>query len=176
DGVRFSQIQVQANKGYGTVTSLLILPTGILLMGFSEGGVVAYDGAAIAPFHANLRNIPVTALAGSEGDLWIGTRDRGVIHWQGGSAEEFHDQSGLPDNRVLAIAAADDRVFVGTPLGAAEFRGGKPVRNVGEGVFSEALLATNDRLLMGTVDQGIIDLKLTSERTPRFRPVPDMQA
>ncbi len=173
DGVRFSQIQVQADKGYGTVTSLLILPTGILLMGFSEGGVIAYDGAAMAPFHASLRNIPVTALAGSEGDLWIGTRDRGVIHWQGGTAEEFHDQNGLPDNRVLSIAASEDRVFVGTSVGAAEFRNGKFVRHVANGVFSQTLLATKDRLLIGTVDEGIVEVKLTNERAARFIPVSD---
>src|SRR5215510_9951637 len=82
DGIRFSHIQIEA-KDYGNLTSVLMLPTGILLMGFSEGGVVAYDGTRMKPFHPNLRKIPVTALGGSEGDVWIGTRDRGVIHWRG---------------------------------------------------------------------------------------------
>jgi ligand-binding sensor domain-containing protein len=169
DGVRFSQIQVQA-KSYGSVTSLLILPTGVLLIGFSEGGVAAYDGAAIAPFHANLQNIPVTALAGSEGDVWVGTRDRGVIHWQAGSTEEFHDQNGLSDNRVLSIVASEDRVFVGTSIGASEFRNGNFVRHVADGVFSQTLLAAKDRLLIGTVDEGIVEVRLTNERAARFIP------
>src|SRR6266571_2927140 len=172
DGARFSQIQLQG-KGYGNVTSLFMLPTGILLVGLSEGGVLAYNGETIGPFHTRLRNISVTALAGSEGDLWIGTRDRGVIHWQGGSAEEFHDQSGLPDNRVLSIAASEDRVFVGTSVGAAEFRNGKFVRHVADGVFSQTLLATKDRLLIGTVDEGIVEVRLTNERAARFIPVSD---
>jgi len=174
DGVRFSQIQLQGN-GYGNITSLLILPTGILLAGLSEGGVIAYNGATIKPFHSSLRNIPVTALGGSEGDLWIGTRDRGVIHWKGGSTEEFHDQNGLPDNRVLSIAAGEDRIFVGTAVGAAEFRDGKYVRNVAEGVLSQTLLATKDHLLIGTVDEGIVDVKLSNVKGPRFTPVSDFE-
>src|SRR5262249_6416469 len=97
DGVRFSQITLQ-DKSYGGVTSLLMLPTGVLLAGFSEAGVFAYDGSVMRPFHASLRNVPITAIAGDEGDLWIGTRDRGVIHWQGGGTEEFQDPNGLPDN------------------------------------------------------------------------------
>ncbi|HYR84476.1 MAG TPA: hypothetical protein VE422_10405 [Terriglobia bacterium] len=174
DGTRFSQIQLQGS-GYGNITSLLMLPTGILLAGLSEGGVVAYNGATIKPFHSSLRNIPVTALGGGEGDLWIGTRDRGVIHWKGGSTEEFHDQNGLPDNRVLSISAAEDRIFVGTAVGAAEFRDGKYVRNVAEGVLSQTLLTTKERLLIGTLDEGIVDVKLSNEKSPRFTPVSDLE-
>ena len=174
DGIRFSHIQIET-KGYGNVTSVFMLPTGILLLGFSEGGVVAYDGTRMKPFHPNLRNIPVTALAGSEGDLWIGTRDRGVIHWRGSSTEEFQDESGLPDNRVLSITVSDERVFVGTPVGVAEFRDGKLVRTLAEGVFSQALLGMDDHLLVGTVDEGIIDVKLANQRAARSVPVADSQ-
>jgi hypothetical protein len=162
DGARFSQIHLQG-KGYGNATSLLMLPTGVLLVGLSEGGVFAYDGAAITAFHPTLRNIPVTALAGNEGDLWIGTRNRGVVHWRAGSTEEFQDPQQLPDNRVLCITSAENRVFVGTPLGIAEFREGRHVRNIAEGTLSQTLLATHDRLLIGTFDEGIVEVKLTSE-------------
>jgi ligand-binding sensor domain-containing protein len=167
DGERFSQILVHA-KDYGNANSLLILPTGILLIGFSEGGVVRYDGAMLAPFHPDLRKVQVTALAGSEGDLWIGTRDRGVIHWQAGSTEEFQDQPALPDNHVLSIAAAGERLFVGTPVGAEEFRGGKPFQKIADGVFSQSLLATKNHLLVGTVDEGVVEIKLAADRPGRF--------
>jgi DNA-directed RNA polymerase subunit beta len=39
-----------------------MLPTGNLLIGLSEGGVVAWDGSAFRPFHPDLRDIPVTAM------------------------------------------------------------------------------------------------------------------
>jgi ligand-binding sensor domain-containing protein len=169
DGELFSQLQLHI-QDYGNPTSLLILPTGILLIGFSEGGVVRYNGTTVAPFHPDLRKVSVTAMAGGEGDLWIGTRDRGVIHWQAGSMEEFHDQNGLPDQHVLSIAVAGERAFVGTPLGTAEFRNGRPFRKVGEGVFSQSLLATKDRLLVGTVDEGIVEIKLAAERAARLTP------
>jgi ligand-binding sensor domain-containing protein len=163
DGGRFSQIQLQEN-GYGAITSLLMLPTGVLLAGYSEAGLFAYDGTAIRPFHPNLRNVSITALAGDDGDLWIGTRDRGVIHWQGGGAEEFQDPNGLPDNRVLSIAASQDRVFVGTPIGVAEFQSGRRNRTIAEGVFARSLLAIGDRLLIGTIDEGILEVKLDNAR------------
>src|SRR5262249_18044808 len=167
DGERFSQIRLRT-KDYGNATSLLILPTGILLIGFSEGGVLRYDGSALGSFHPNLRNIAVTVLAGTEGDLWVGTRDQGVIHWGGGSTEEFQEQSGLTDNHVLSIAASADRVFVGTPVGTTEFLNGKPMQKIADGVFNQSLLATKDRLLVGTVDEGIVEIRMAGGRTARF--------
>src|SRR5262249_48818584 len=155
-------------KGYGSITSLLMLPTGLLLIGFSEGGVVSYDGAKTMSYHSDLRNIPVTALAGSEADLWIGTRDRGGIHGQAGRPAEIEDQNGLADNRVLSIATLDDRVFVGTSVGPTEFRNGKPVRKLAEGIFSQTMLAGKDRLVVGTVDQGIVDVALGNQRSAHF--------
>lgn len=174
DGKRFSEIHLHG-KGLGNITSLLMLPTGILLAGLSEGGVIAYDGAKINPFHPGTRNIPVTAIAGSEGDLWIGTSDRGVMHWHGGSLEEFHDQNGLPDNRVLSIAVLKDRVFVGTPVGVAEFRDSRHFRSVAEGVFSRTMQVSSENLLIGTVNEGIVDVKLADQRPPRFAPIDDLQ-
>jgi ligand-binding sensor domain-containing protein len=167
DGQRFLLLRLQT-KDYRNANSLLILPTGILLIGFSEGGVLRYDGIALGSFHPNLGNIAVTALAGTEGDLWVGTRDRGVIHWRAGSTEEFQDQNGLTDNHVLSIAASGDRVFVGTPVGATEFLNGKPQKKVADGVFGQALLVTKDRLLVGTVDEGIVEIKTAGERAERF--------
>jgi ligand-binding sensor domain-containing protein len=167
DGDRFSQIRLRS-KELGSANSLLILPTGILLIGFSEGGVLRYDGTTLGSFHPNLRNIAVTALAGTEGDLWVGTRDRGVVHWRAGSTEEFQEQSGMTDNHVLSIAASGERVFVGTPVGTTEFLNGKPLQKIADGVFSQSLLATKDRLLIGTVDEGIVDIKVAAGRAERF--------
>jgi ligand-binding sensor domain-containing protein len=174
DGERFSQIRLQS-KEYGSPTSLLILPTGLLLIGFSEGGVLRYDGTALAALHPDLRNVPVTALAGTEGDLWIGTRDRGVMHRQAGNTEIFQDQGGLPDNHVLSIAVSGNRAFVGTPIGTMEFRDGKPLRKIADGVFSQSLLVTKDRLLIGTVDAGIVEVNLQHERTQLLIPGLDSQ-
>jgi ligand-binding sensor domain-containing protein len=169
DGIRFVQIDIQA-KGNGGITSLLMLPAGNLLAGFSEGGVLSYSGTTLVPFHPELRKIPVTALGGTEGDLWIGTRDRGVIHWQAGSGKTTGDQNGLPDNRVLSIAVSGDRTYVGTPLGTTEFRDGEPVRNLAEGVFSQSLLLEKDHLLIGTMDEGVIDVLRNNGRAGRFVP------
>ena len=167
DGTRFSEIRIE-QEGVGNVTSLLMLPTGVLLVGFSKAGVMAYDGVGIAPFHSTLQDIPVTVLAGEAGDLWIGTRDRGVIHWHGGSAEVFGLDTGLLGDHVLSITTERDRAFVGTPLGVSEFRDGHWVRNVAEGVLASSLLQTDDHLLIGTLDEGVIDVRLDGIRPPSF--------
>jgi ligand-binding sensor domain-containing protein len=169
DGARFSQIKLQ-DTGYGPITSLLMLPTGVLLAGFSEAGLFAYDGSTFRPFHPNLRNVPITALAGDDGDLWIGTRDRGVLHWVGGSAEEFQDPNGLPESRVLSIAKSRDRVFVGTPIGVVEFQRGRRTRTIADGVFARSLLAAADRLLIGTIDEGVVEVKLDNAKGFRLPP------
>ncbi|HEY2381756.1 MAG TPA: two-component regulator propeller domain-containing protein [Terriglobia bacterium] len=178
DGERFSQIRLQNNglvRGLGNPTSLLILPTGLLLIGFSEGGVIRYDGATLAPLHPDLRNIPVTVLAGTEGDLWVGTRDRGVMHRQAGTTEIFQDQTGLQDNRVLSIAVFGERAFVGTPVGVTEFQDGKPLRKLADGIFSQSLLAAGNSLFVGTVDAGIVEVRLQNERPQALIPASDLE-
>jgi len=66
-------------------------------------------------------------------------------------------------------------VFVGTPVGVTEFLNGKPVRNLAESVFSQALLAAKDRLWIGTVDEGIVELPLSNTRPGRFIPASDQE-
>jgi ligand-binding sensor domain-containing protein len=47
------------------------------------------------------------------------------------------------------------------------------VRNLAEGIFSRTLLAVNDRLLIGTVDEGIVEVRL--DASPRFTPANDLE-
>jgi len=76
------------------VTAVLPLASGDLLIGTRRMGLLIYDGKVLAPFQSNLANVAVTALAGDEGDLWIGTHDNGVMHWHGGQMESFDASSG----------------------------------------------------------------------------------
>ena len=189
DGTQFRQI-LPAEKDARTITTVLPAASGRILIGTEKRGVLVYDGRTLRPLHPALAQVFVTELAGTESDLWIGTQDRGVGHWHGGSVEWFGEADGLPDARVYAIAVTGEKTFVGTPAGIAEFDDGKFARVLAEGAFVRALLpmapievkagptfAKEDRmghqrelraLLAGTMDDGLIEIPLEhSRRTAR---------
>ena len=88
DGAGFRQI-LPEERELRHVTAVLATASGHLLIGTAKRGLLLYDGQRLAPFHPSFNQLYITELAGSESDLWIGTLDRGVAHWHGGSAEWF---------------------------------------------------------------------------------------
>ncbi len=165
DGARFRQIR-PTEAAAREIQALLPLPSGRLLLGTSEKGVLVYDGKHLEPFHPSLSGIDVTALAGSDADLWAGTRSQGVFHWHGGRTDDFGESSGLPDPQVLSLLVDGDRALVGTPVGVAEFRGNHFRRAIASGAFAQSLAVSGDTLLVGTLDQGVVRLP------PRPEPFP----
>src|SRR5260370_4378343 len=95
NGRGFRQIRPQDSEARAIPT---ILPSsaGHLLIGTKKRGVLIYDGKHLSPLHPSLNNLYVTALAGTESDLWIGTLDQGVFHWHAGAFESFGEEQGLP--------------------------------------------------------------------------------
>jgi len=142
------------------LTAVLPLPTGRVLLGTDKSGVLVYDGARLSTFHAQLTKMHITALAGEDSSLWAGTLNDGVIHWHAGQADRFTEAEGLPDPRVLSLAVDGDRAFVGTPMGVAEFREGKFTRVLASGFFAGALLVDGETLVVGTLDEGILEVPL----------------
>src|SRR5271163_2120134 len=118
DGSAFRQI-FPANAEAREITAILPTASGRLLLGTEKRGVLVYDGKRITALHATLANVHVTELAGNEGDLWVGTLDRGVLHWQAGQTEVIGEAQGLPDAQVLALSVEGERAIVGTPVGVA---------------------------------------------------------
>jgi ligand-binding sensor domain-containing protein len=153
------------------LTSLLPLESGRLLLGTVKAGVLVYDGKHLTHLHAAISHEHVTAIAGDEADIWIGTLQHGAFRWHAGQLDHFESGGGLPDSQVLSLEAARDTAYVGTPLGVAEFRGGKFTRVLAEGYLARALELKPDRLLVGTEDEGVIEIPLSS----RFgrKPSPD---
>ncbi|HYX69383.1 MAG TPA: hypothetical protein VE825_09635, partial [Terriglobales bacterium] len=152
-----------------SVTALLPLASGRLLLGSAKRGVLVYDGAGLSLLHPSLANLPVTVLAGDEGDLWIGTRDRGVLHFHAGQVDTFSEPEGLPDPQVHAIIVSAHAVYVGTSVGVAEFRDGKLQRVLARGMFARALLPRDQTLLVGTMDEGISEIPLAHPRPAAFQ-------
>ncbi len=164
DGRQFRQIRASQPEAR-TVTALLPLASGRLLIGTAKLGLLIYDGKTLKRFHPTTDNVYVTALAGTEAELWIGTLNSGLLYWHGGQTEQIGEDQGLPDRRVEQIVAGGvgtntGRAFVGTPVGVAEVRDGKIVRVLAKGRYARALSINRDTLLVGQVEAGIIQVPL----------------
>ncbi len=147
-----------------SVTAILPVSSGHLLFGTRKRGVLIYDGKKISVFHPLLAGIYVTALAGSESDFWVGTLDRGVLHFHAGEVETFAEGQGLPDPQVQSLATSGDTTYIGTANGVAVFTGGRFSRVLAPGVLATALLATPELLYVGSEDQGVIPIPLQGRR------------
>ena len=160
DGQRFRQIRARQDEARA-VTCVLPLASGRLLMGTAKLGLLIYDGKTLKRFHTTTDNVYVTALAGTEAELWVGTLNDGLLHWRGGQTERIGEEQGLPDRRVEQIALADGHAYVGTPMGAAELREGKIARVLAKGRYAHALLVDGDALLVGQMDAGVMRVALS---------------
>src|SRR5580692_648040 len=157
DGRAFRQIRPDDAR-LRKITAILPVDTGRILIGTEKAGVLVYDGHTLAPFHSSVAEIPVTALAGNDADLWIGTLDRGLLHWKAGALETLDDV--LPDKQILSLAQHGETVYAGTGVGIAEIRGGKFARVLAPGYFAQALLVADDKLFMGTLEEGMFAVPL----------------
>jgi len=157
DGRGFRQIRADDAR-LRKITAILPADTGRILIGTEKAGVLVYDGHTLAPFHSSVADVPVTALAGNDADLWIGTLDRGLLHWKAGAIETFDDV--LPDKQILSLTLNGETVYAGTGVGVAEIRGGKFARVLAQGYFAQALLAAGNKLFMGTLEEGMFAVPL----------------
>jgi ligand-binding sensor domain-containing protein len=163
NGRTFRQI-LPATPEARAITSILPVASGHLLFGTKKRGVLIYDGKQITVLHPTLDVTYVTALAGSESDLWIGTLNRGVFHFHAGQTDAFSESEGLPDPQVQSLAISGDTAYVGTAAGVAVFSAGRFSRVLAPGVLSTALLATPTQLYVGSEDQGVIAIPLEGRR------------
>jgi len=159
NGSTFRQIRPEKVEAR-ILTSILPVASGHLLFGTKKRGVLAYDGKTIQALHPLLEGLYVTALAGTESDLWVGTLDRGVLHLHAGAVDEFSEQQGLPDREVHSLALSGNMAYVGTSTGVVVFDNGQFTRVLAPGVLATALLATPSMLYVGSEDQGVLPIVL----------------
>jgi ligand-binding sensor domain-containing protein len=168
DGSRFRQIRPDAPDARN-VTAILPVGSGGLLMGTAKRGVLEFDGRALKQFHPTASNLYVTALAGTESDVWIGTPNQGVLHWRGGQVEIVGENEGMPDVHVESLALDGEVVYAGTPNGVAEIRAGKVARVLARGRFARAIQPDSDSLLLGEFGGAITAIPRNGGREPLSR-------
>jgi ligand-binding sensor domain-containing protein len=161
NGHSFRQIHPQDSEARA-ITSILPASAGRLLIGTKKRGVLIYDGEHLAPLHPSLSSLYVTALAGTESDLWIGTLNQGAFHWHAGAVDSFSEDQGLPDRQVQCLTTAGEKTYVGTVLGVAVFDRGRFSQVLAPGVLVTSLLATDTSLIVGSEDQGVLTIPLAS--------------
>src|SRR6266481_3960681 len=163
NGQGFRQILPQESEARA-ITSILPASAGHLLIGTKKRGVLIYDGKHLAPLHLSLNSLYVTALAGTESDLWIGTLNHGVFHWHAGAVNSFGEEQGLPDRQVQCLATSGEKTYVGTVLGVAVFDNGRFSHVLAAGVLATSLLVTDSNLIVGSEDQGVLTIPIGSRR------------
>ncbi len=168
NGRSFRQI-LPSSADARAITAILPAASGHLLIGTKKRGVLVYDGKQITVLHPALDATYVTALAGSESDLWVGTLNRGVLHFHAGETDSFAEaqgrpDDGLPDPQVMSLAISGDTTYAGTATGVAVFSGGRFSRVLAPGVLATALLATSTQLYVGSEDQGVLVIPLEGRR------------
>jgi ligand-binding sensor domain-containing protein len=163
NGQGFRQIRPQDSEARA-ITSILPASAGHLLIGTKKRGVLIFDGKHLSPLHPSLNSLYVTALAGTEYDLWIGTLNQGVYHWHAGAVESFGEEQGLPDRQVQCLATSGEKTYVGTVLGVAVFDNGRFSQVLAPGVLATSLLATNSSLIVGSEDQGVLTIPIGSSQ------------
>jgi hypothetical protein len=165
DGAHFHQL-LPGDRRLRNLTSVLALSAGRILLGTEEQGVLAWDGKSLEYLLPELRSAHITALAGSDADLWLGTLGVGTPAdgvWRLHAGQLDRLGSDLPDPHVLSIAISGASAYVGTPLGVVEFRDGRKSRNLAEGYFARSLEADEESLAVGTEDEGIITVPLSQK-------------
>ncbi len=182
-----------ADPDLRTLTTLLPLATGELLLGTAHHGLLLYNGANLTavPLANAPATLDITALAATDSASYlVGTRKDGVFYSHAGTIEHANH---LPDDQVESIAVEGNQAYVGTPTGtsvflltAPEF---KPTRILAPGTFAHALNVSNGQLNIGTLDQGIQQIPLairphlhrisaiipatSAQRIDAFIPTPD---
>ena len=142
------------------ITAILPVASGHLLFGTKKRGVLVYDGKKMTELHPTLDRVYVTALAGNESDLWVGTLTCGVLHFHAGATENFGEAEGLPDPQVESLAISGDDAYVGTADGVGVFSAGRFSHVLAPGILATALLANASELYVGSEDQGVILIPL----------------
>jgi ligand-binding sensor domain-containing protein len=165
DGSRFRHIRANTAAAR-KLTAVLPLATGRILFGTAKAGVIAFDGKQLSPLHPSLAGLQVTALAGEEASLWIGTADTGVLHWHAGQLDRFGEPEGLPDSHVFSISVAGDTAYAATALGIAEIRAGRIERVLAQGFTVQSVVQQGTELVAGTLNEGIVRVPLEAKAKP----------
>ncbi|WP_417605174.1 two-component regulator propeller domain-containing protein [Oceanimonas baumannii] len=106
------------------VQALLQTQQGQLLVGSGRGLYGSDKSGSFAPLHPQLAEEAIsTLLEDSDGELWIGTIDRGLVRLGRHGLERLDTEQGLPNNQVVSLLQdSEGNIWVGTNGGLMRLR------------------------------------------------------
>ena len=125
------------------VQAIAQTPDGYLWVGTYEG-LARFDGLAFTTFNGlntpELKGAPINALCvATDGTLWIGTDNKGVVRWRDGHFTAFPEPAGAVGPNIYAIhQARDGAIWIASKRGLHRFlRGQSQTYTTKTGLFSD---------------------------------------
>lgn len=113
----FTNLTTQQGLADNYVRTVLEHSDGSVWIG-SAGGLNRWENGQMTQVALGLGASVLSLAEGAGGDVWVGTYNDGVyLVRQGQIAAHYHRGNGLASNEIRAIAATEDRVFIGTSAG-----------------------------------------------------------
>ncbi len=128
----------------------------------SYAGIIRYDGVQFERMDAsNGLTSGRVIFEDSEGRMWIGTNDNGVVVLDGNSTTRFTYKDGLPSSSVRSFAQSDDgTVYIGTTGGISYVGQDMRLVNIDDERFSKdaivRLASDSDGIIYGNTLDGAI--------------------
>jgi ligand-binding sensor domain-containing protein/signal transduction histidine kinase len=124
DGV-FENVLIDSSKIKMSVTVMSQSKNGDILFATLENGVFKYNEegfAAVIP-PANMPRSMAISIAGTrKGEIWLGTRDRGLFQYGGTENKNISDE--IPDLKINCLfSAGDEELLIGTDKGMIYWNG-----------------------------------------------------
>lgn len=89
----------------------------------TERGLFSWQNGKSAVLDDTVADLPVSSLLLSDGQIWIGTTDRGLLRYSELGLEQLTIAGGLPNNRILSLYQdREQSVWVGTNGGLFRLR------------------------------------------------------
>ena len=124
DGV-FENVLIDSSKIKMSVTVMNQSKNGDILFATLENGVFKYnaEGFALVIPPAKMPRSMTISLAGTrQGDIWLGTRDRGLFHFDGNENKNISDE--VPDLKINCLfSTGDEGLLIGTDQGMIHWNG-----------------------------------------------------
>ncbi len=148
----------------------------------TQEGFVRFDGAEFVTYDKNsypqiVSNIGISIRGASDGTLYVGTVDGGVIRMRGDWIDVLTEANGLPSNNIAALCESrDGSLWIATGSGLARLSGGritvipaeqlpdKTITALAEDTSGQLWVATNGGL--ATVKNGLIIRRGAEEGLP----------
>jgi ligand-binding sensor domain-containing protein len=161
----FTAVTPNPRQGDSRVTTIAPTSTGGLLLASRRDGAVRWIGSKFETLATatSLPASPVISIAGiRDGDVWLGTRESGVIHLRG--HQVFRITKGLPDLKVnCLLAGKNGQMLAGTDRGMVRWDGSEfTAAGVPRALdHAQILSMTRDRdsnIWIGTDTRGLLRL------------------